>query len=298
MALPAPINLEKIIGYSELLNVILVDNNVRPAMLIQPVDYGEEKGTDPKTSAKLTAIKKAFPHLIQSEKYSGIYQGVLIAKKSFDSETIDLNRMGRVLGYPCYKNFEKMNRDKINYIKEIIVYFTPESGILPKQLLANVCIDNTHKKEFEDIRARAEKVLKSNKMIGTLVTRVSLKESSKIPMIAIINKLVKKEPFSKDEKDEILNIIYNCSFMGKNQSIFNKTFQYFNTTHLSMLLCLLLHEQNNPMEPFWPLQNNGLKKMKEVDDISIKFAESFNDVLQRTSIRRNVRGKSKKNKLK
>ena len=43
------------IGTNELINAILVENNVRPAMLIQPADYTEATGKDKKTKSILLA---------------------------------------------------------------------------------------------------------------------------------------------------------------------------------------------------------------------------------------------------
>lgn len=288
------------IGYSELLNVILVDNDVRPAMLIQPADYSEATGADPKTKSILMNIKKEFPNLIQSEKYSGSYQGILISKKSFDNEKIDLIGMGKVLGYPCYSDFGKTDKNKGSYTKEIVAFFAEDSYILPQQLIANVCSDNLRAKEFEDIASNAEKAFKSNKMVGSLIRKVTVKEMINIPLIAIINKLVDKEPLNKDEKNAVLNIIYNLGFdkenSSENQFVFRSTFQYDNPTHLAILLSLLLYYENDPLKPFWPLQINGLKKMKEVEDIQVKWAKSINDVLQRTSINKTKGGKGRKSR--
>lgn len=43
-----------------IVNAILVNEDVRPAMLIQPNDYGEAKGIDPKTLKSINEIKNFF----------------------------------------------------------------------------------------------------------------------------------------------------------------------------------------------------------------------------------------------
>ena len=53
-------------GIGEFLNCILVDKDVRSAMLIQPQDYGEATGKDPKTNKILNATQHNFPRLKQS----------------------------------------------------------------------------------------------------------------------------------------------------------------------------------------------------------------------------------------
>ena len=46
-----------------LMNCILVENDVRPAFLIQTIDYGEFKTSDPETASILASIRKWFPKL-------------------------------------------------------------------------------------------------------------------------------------------------------------------------------------------------------------------------------------------
>lgn len=94
-----------------ILNAILVKEGVRPAMLIQPADYGEATGTDKKTSSIVNAIIKLFPNLVSSDDYQD-YQGTIISKQSYDGTDISLNRMGEILGYPCFSDFETLNREE------------------------------------------------------------------------------------------------------------------------------------------------------------------------------------------
>ena len=44
------------IGIDNVLNVILVNENVRPAMLVQPADYDERTHNDPKTKSIIETI--------------------------------------------------------------------------------------------------------------------------------------------------------------------------------------------------------------------------------------------------
>jgi hypothetical protein len=57
------------IGIENVLNSILVNENIRPAMLIQPADYGEATGNDPETKSIVNEIKTYFPDLKPSENY-------------------------------------------------------------------------------------------------------------------------------------------------------------------------------------------------------------------------------------
>ena len=80
-----------------LLNCILVMEDIRPSLMVQPIDYKEVNGKDPKTSKILSKIKELFPELIHSEEYE-MYQGVLISKTSYDGrKDIDVHEMGKLL---------------------------------------------------------------------------------------------------------------------------------------------------------------------------------------------------------
>ena len=48
--------------------------------------------------------------------------------------------MGKILGYPCYKDFEKLNREKPLFTLELIVSYNNNEI----QLFANVCKDKKH----------------------------------------------------------------------------------------------------------------------------------------------------------
>ena len=87
-------NLE-IIGIENIINLILVNEGVRPAMLLQPQDHGEATGADPKTKKILDAMKIEFPNLIYSENYQ-IYQGIIISKVNYNDQTISLEKMGEI----------------------------------------------------------------------------------------------------------------------------------------------------------------------------------------------------------
>ena len=69
----------KELGLGMVLNCILVQKGIRPAMLVQPADYKEATGNDMKTRTILRGIKKYYPELVQSEKYQ-IHQGIIISK--------------------------------------------------------------------------------------------------------------------------------------------------------------------------------------------------------------------------
>ena len=54
-------NEKKDLDIDIILNCILVNENVRPAMLVQPADYKEATHNDPKTKSIIEGIEKYFP---------------------------------------------------------------------------------------------------------------------------------------------------------------------------------------------------------------------------------------------
>ena len=66
------------VGIEIALDAVLVDENVRPAMLVQPANSGERTHNDPITKNILKHIKRHFPHFIfsddsRSDSENGLY---------------------------------------------------------------------------------------------------------------------------------------------------------------------------------------------------------------------------------
>ena len=133
-------------GIDSILNAILVNEDVRPAMLVQPADNHERTGKDTITKTIIARIKDLFPNLIQSENYK-TYQGIIISKTEYNGRNdISLELMGDILGYPCSKEFNTINRDvDTTYGISITATLTNGKEI---HLFANVCKDETKIKEF------------------------------------------------------------------------------------------------------------------------------------------------------
>ena len=120
-----------------LLNLILVNENIRPSMLVQPKDYREKTEKDPKTKAILNKIKSLFPNLKHSSDYE-TYQGIIISHNDYNGKEISLEKMGEILGYPCYKDFSNIDRNETIYGVDIFVRANDYDSY---QLFANICKD-------------------------------------------------------------------------------------------------------------------------------------------------------------
>jgi hypothetical protein len=262
------------IGLDELLNCILVQNDVRPAMLIQPADYEEATYKDPKTAAKLLAIKRQFPDLIQSVVDGG---EVFIAKHAIKPEDIKENAtMGKILGYPCYADYQYTldNKDAIKVGIDIHVELKPGFDKDSVQILGYMCRDERFFNESQAFAKRCEKVLKADPIVGKVIVSVVAEKDIIMPVKYLINKLARNEGLSQSEEDAIINHLWNLGFPEElGREITSINYQYKNPVHRGMLISLLTLADNNQMEPFWPLQYR--KEQAAVDKISAAWAREL-----------------------
>jgi len=262
-----------------ILNIILVNADVRPAFLLQPSNLKEATGKDKKTAFILSKLRDNFPELKYTEDYE-IYQGIIISKKDYSGrgghgrgQIISLNEMGRILGYPCYRDFEDLDRTKLTYVYDVIVVFTNGEK---EQLIVNIGKDREKLKEFKDFAKSAEYVLKNcdfkdiyNTVFGGAeekqVSSVYVELYTLIPIEHIIDKIITKradEPLSKIYENEILNYFYNMNFSMNFQEFYKYNMQYDNMIHNGILLGLLLNKKNDTVSAFSPIQRFPIEEQR------------------------------------
>jgi hypothetical protein len=264
-----------------ILNAILVNEGVRSAMLIQPADYNERTGKDKKTLSIITKIKKLFPSLISSDIYEN-YQGTIVSKKSYDGQVISLKKMGEILGYPCYDDFETLNREEPLFDLKLVVSYDDDEEI---SLFNNICKD---KKTVSSLKALSKKAFEAlkNKKYRNILDEIKIKKINKIyvnieniiPRQYIIDKLITKKKLSDEEKNVIIEVLYNMGFSDK---LLGYDFQYNNQIHVGILLDILLKDKYDILSPFYPLQNYP-NQQEEVDKITIELENALIDVLDKT----------------
>ena len=268
-----------------MLNAILVNEGVRSAMLIQPPDYNERTGKDKKTLSIVNNIKKQFPELLSSDNYK-IYQGTIISKKSYDDKVLSLENMGEILDYPCFNDFETLNREEPLFMLELMVSYN-DSSYNDKELplFTNICKDKKTIDKFNVLSANAFRVLTNEKNKGILneikinkINKVYVNIENIIPTQYIINKLMTKKKLSDEEIKVITNVFYNMGFSDK---LLEYEFQYNNPIHKGILLDLLLKDKYDVLSPFYPLQKYPEQK-KEVDKITIELENALIDILDKT----------------
>lgn len=262
------------LGLSELINCILVDGDVRNAMLIQPADYKESDFSDPITKSKLAGISEHFPCLIQSN----LGFGTLISKKTYTKKSVNTEeKMGEILGYPCSKDYQytlNHNKDEITYTMEIIVKFTNESKMHDIVIIPNICKDEKHYPVMKRLAEESERVLKSNKIIGSVIESVLAEKHSNIPPTYIIDKILSNKTLNDDEKDALIGVIYNIGFPDMDLQFYD--YEYNNPIHQGVLITLLSYYKNNPIQPFYPLQ----KYPEQDEQINTLMGNWQNDILR------------------
>jgi len=263
-----------------ILNAILVNEGVRSAMLIQPADYGEGTGKDKKTLLIVNGIKKQFPALKASDKYTS-YQGTIISKTPYDGENISLNRMGEILGYPCFMDFETLDREVPLFNLELVASYNDTEIAL----FNNICKDKKTVSELKSLSTKAFTAFKNPKYKGIL-NEINIKKIDKvyvnieniIPTQYIIDKLITKKKLSDEEKKVIKNVLYNMGFSDK---LSEYEFQYNNPIHIGIVLDFLLKHKYDILSPFYPLQNYP-KQADEVDKITESLEKALIDILDKT----------------
>jgi hypothetical protein len=282
------------IGIDILINIILVKEDVRPAMLIQPADYKERDGKGEKTKSILDAIKKEFPELKQSEDYQR-YQGIIISKIDYNGKNdISLENMGEILGYPCYKDFNDIDSNEISYGITVFAYLNSGEKI---EIFSNVCKDESQIEVFQDFAVKAKTALDKEEykhLLGdNVIDKIDLEIDKNIPTQKIIDKLIKNQPIDIEDKSQIINILYNFGFDMDVTLSFKESFQYNNPIHKGILLSLLLNEKNYLLSPFIPLQEYP-EQDKKVDEINEKWGNDIIKIINETKKETIVENETKK----
>ena len=271
----------KNIGLREYINALLVDNNIRNAMMIQPPDYKERTEKNKKTLHIVSEIKKYFPSL----KSSITNEGIILSKKDYSNNHIyDSRKMGKILGYPCANDFNNIvnNPDKksITYnlcarIKATIsAKYNLEYSYI---LIANRCKNDSKNKAMENIAKKANNLIIENDFLSQIVDKFYIQSFVTIPIKIIINKLLENKKLDQNEESEMINYIWNIGF----EELPMYEFNYDNNVHKGILLTLLTYAQNTPLEPFFPLQKYPKQDMM-VSEITQKWEKELIRVLDGT----------------
>jgi hypothetical protein len=246
------------IGLSEYINCVLVQENVRSAMMLQSIDYGEHT-LGPITQSKLKSISTNFPDLIQSPLQLG---NVLISKTKYYAKDIEEKKLGEILGYPC------PGLNDLEYRVSIDAEFEDKSV----QIFGMRCDEKNH-----NLNKFAEKVLSVLKMDPHLdIKNVNVVIKKDINPEYIIDKLISYN-LTDREIDEIGNYLYNTGF----SDLIMYDFEYDNPVHVGILCTLISYYINDPIMAFAPLQKFP-NEYKKSDEIVKKLEANIINTLRKT----------------
>jgi hypothetical protein len=241
-------------GPSILLNLILVDAEVRPAMLVQPANFNEWLPTDPLTSECMFYIKQQFPRLKYSDNYSP-FQGIIISK--YDDyngiSNISAVEMGKILGYPCYKEFAEIIESQIdpenkevystNTIDLVAILQNPMAPHII--LFSNRCIGYDKISQFKDIAYNAMRAFNSHKY-DVLLTNIHIRTvdaitTSRITSQSTLNKLLARSLLTAGDMECIIGDMWNLNDPTRiSETIIDTLYEPNNDIHNGLLMIIML----------------------------------------------------------
>lgn len=278
-----------------LVNIILVNDDIRPAYLLQFTNYNEYSNTGIITSLLANEAKQLFPELILSTDYS-INQGTIISKKDYNGRNdIDLDKMGEILGYNdyCKKKFTLINREIDNHYIEF--YYTIR-GEERKNLFAIVCdkIDSEEIITCNNFVIKAKNSLQDEKnkkyLFGLVVDDVSYEIKKDISPHTIFNKLFNNKELTNEDLMELDNILLYNFYMIEHiecSDRFKKLLQKNNPAHRAILLTLLNFYINDILKTFYP-STNYPKNFEEIKQTLNKHYNQTIKILEKTSIENGI----------
>lgn len=236
-----------------------------------------------------SSIKKWFPELVETH-CPGL--GTFISK-----EKIDLNKIkndddvGRILGYPAWNGFSKLDRHVVHYSFSIRITFK-DYPIRFKHFFEDVYIisnvsSNDITEDMEIIRRKIEYVLKvksatesgtgSELIIQEYIDTISVDKTVHYPIIQLITKLIENDILMEEEKDEIRNYIWNI--IDSNNNLAQYEFEWNNPIQAGIIVCLLLQHENHELEPFYNYFREKHPKAAMSSAINRKYALELIKVL-------------------
>lgn len=273
----------QVIGIETILNCLLVKEGVRPGYLFQIPEHFSTPTKQSKKNRKIRGktVKKLFPDLKLTEEYQG-NQGIIVSKKEITG-IVDTERMGEILGYPCAKGFDTLNRDKITY--SIRIYATTSNGRF--EIFTNICQTKKHISAFRTIAKQAKQVFKKYEAFlsdfNLTVYDVKIEIEKNVSDNYIINKLLRNIDLNETDKAQASNSIWN-NIGEKTQTYFDSHFQFHNPKHVGILIDILLNIRVDVMSPFYPLQTHP--EFDAVSKLLIQRDEEMVQILKRSEIKK------------
>jgi hypothetical protein len=112
-----------------------------------------------------------------------------------------------------------------------------------------------------------------------------------MPPKYLIQKLLSKSQLSISDQEETINYIWNLGLENAN----SYNYDFTNPVHRGIIVGLLSVYDNNPNEPFYPLQYR--KESKAVDEIVAKWDGALQDIFKQKGGKRKQSTRKSKRSL-
>ena len=272
-----------IIGITNFLNLILVNEYIKPAFLI-PESICNNK-SHPQL---LSEITNAFPLLKQSIHYK-IYDGVIISHNDYsdyNGSSVSLQNIGVLLGYPFYENFNNTTNNYNTYTINVKVKL--KNGV-SENLFSNIChhITDDIIESFNICVETAMDAFHKEKYITlmgeTAVIDIYTEIIQNISEDTIIEKLMNNNKLEDYDFEKIQHILIHLKFTHNFQIFFNSYFQESNNIHKGILIGLLLNSKHNLLSQNQELDNYK-EKSNDIQNIVNQWEQKLTHILQETHI--------------
>jgi hypothetical protein len=225
-----------------ILNLILVVEDIRPAVLIE----NEKK-------KYMKIIQKYYPDLC----YSDFGFNFIVSKNKYNKSDITSDEtLGLILGYPCAEEFHETLKDFGKYGIHVNVEFTDNNTFENNQIFGNAAINLDKLHIFLEFAKLAEDVLKNNNIVGHLINKVYVEYKYDFSTRKIVDMIKNNNIYDDKLKDRITNELLNIGFSDELSS-FN--FDFTNMFHKAILLSLITYLINDPLEKFYPYESDDVK---------------------------------------
>lgn len=272
-----------IIGINNFLNLILVNEDIKPAFLLS-----ESICNEPEKSDLLSEITKAFPLLKQSINYA-IYHGIIISHNDYNDykeSSISSQNIETLLGFPFY---EKFNHTTKNYNTYTINFNVKLKNGSIENLFTNICMHITEDIiELLNIFAEtATEMFHKEQYINLLgdfaVIELYTEIISNISPDIIIQKLLDNIKLENDDFYKIREIFINLHFSHNFQIFFNSYFQEKNNIHKGILIGIIVNSKHPLSTPVEELPQYK-EKYNEIQNIVNEWETNLMLVITQTRV--------------
>lgn len=182
-------------------NSYLINNNIRNAYLLQSNNIKNKR-----KEIYLKKIIRLYPNLQISDRYSQ-YQGVIISKHNYNNKVISDRKMGKILEYPCFKDWDRITGNIEYRIYRLSVIINNDIKIL---LTINKCLNNKTKDKFLKLKTLYKQSLTQKEYSNIIMNEFNIK-------IKTINVKLETETISSFD-DIIYKSICNIKFNKSNKN--------------------------------------------------------------------------------